>query len=356
MKIKIKRNFILGIILSLTIVGGLISQLMYSSAYDNSVRKLIGSDRYATAVELSKKQFASSNVACIVNGNAIADGLTITPLATYYKAPVLLSHNGRLPESTKEELLRLKTKKVFIGGSNDVVSDNVVNELKSLGVSEVIRLGGVDRYDTALEIAKYLDENCFPVKNIIVAYGYGEADSLSISSVAGSNQMPIILTQKDKMKQNVYEWLKSKDLDDAYIIGSEGVVSNQIMNDVASITSKDISNNRLGGKDRYETNAKVIERFYPQKLTEAYVTKGLDNYLIDALSAGAIASLNNAPVILLNNSKNINSLQEEVLSSKSSNVLYEVGGGLNPVAVEKVRDLLVGEEDTEMPESPKGNY
>ncbi|MDU5107773.1 cell wall-binding repeat-containing protein [Clostridium sp.] len=143
---KKKRNSIIAIVLALTFIGEVYLSYISSNATNTVIKKLSGSDRYATTVELSKKQFSSSSVACIVNGSALPDGLTITPLATYYKAPILLSQSNSLPQSTKDELKRLKVTKVFIGGSNDVVSENVVKELKTLGVQEVIRLGGADRY------------------------------------------------------------------------------------------------------------------------------------------------------------------------------------------------------------------
>ena len=335
-----------------------VSLLSLSANADNTpeIKKLAGSDRYATAVELSKKQFRNADTICIVNGSALADGLAITPLATYYKSPILLTQVNSLPQSTKDEIKRLNAKKAFIGGSSGVVSDNVIKELKSLGVKEIVRLGGADRYDTALEIAKYLDKNCFPVKEVVIAYGYGEPDSLSISSVAGSKQMAIILTPKDNLKSNAFEWLKSKKLTNAYIIGSDGVVSNKIMNDINSITSNDISNNRLGGKNRYETNAKVIERFFPNQISEVYIAKGWEGYLIDALSSGVISALNNAPVIILNNSSKVEPLQEKVLEPKSSNLVYEVGGGLNQNSVKRVSELLGTGTPTPTPNPNTGSW
>ena len=330
-------------------VGFLPSSFVPVKAINKQVVKLVGSDRYATAVELSKKQFSTADAICIVNGQALADGLTITPLATHYKAPILLSNKDKLPQSTKDEILRLKATRAFIGGREGVISENVVNELKSLGIKEVIRLGGKDRYDTALEIAKYIDANCFTVKEVVVANGYGEADSLSIASVAGSRQMAIILTEKDNMNSNVHNWVKSKKLSNAYIIGSKGVVSDELLVSIDAMVEGDVLSNRLGGKDRYETNAKVIQRFFPDELNEVYLSKGWNGYLIDALSSGVISALNDSPVILLDNNSAVNRLQQNVLAPRTSNIVYEVGGGLNKDSVNKVTELLSSKITLELP-------
>lgn len=145
---NLKKYSIIGLVV-LCFISIITLSLLYVSAGNIAVKKLMGSDRYATAVALSQKQFVRTDTVSIVNGNALADGLTITPLATYYNSPILLSYTDRLPQSTKDEIKRLGAKKVFIGGSEGVVSQNVVKELKSLGIQEVIGLGGKDRYGEA---------------------------------------------------------------------------------------------------------------------------------------------------------------------------------------------------------------
>ncbi|MGG7058027.1 cell wall-binding repeat-containing protein [Clostridium tertium] len=207
---------------------------------------------------------------------------------------------------------------------------------KKIGITSIERLGGSDRYATSLQIAKYIDTNLYDVENIVVSNGLGEADAMSIASVAGRDQMPIILSRADKLNDDIYNWLKGENLNSAYIIGGQTVLSNNILNSVNAITSLDISNNRLGGANRYDTNAMVIEKFYGSNLNKVYASKGL--VLVDALTAGPIAALNNGPVVLCNN--DLTTMQKNILSLKNANSIVEAGGGISKTAINSLKSAL----------------
>lgn len=300
------------------------------------VVKLAGSDRYETAVKLSQSQFNKADTVVIVNGLAIADGLAATPLATYINSPILLTRSNLIPDVTKNEITRLNAKKAIIIGGNTVVDGNVEAALRNLGISTIERLGGSDRYATSLQIAKYVDSNLYDVENIVVSNGLGEADAMSIASVAGRDRMPIILSRADKLNDDIYNWLKSESLNNAYIIGGQTVLSNNIVNTINGITTSDISENRLGGANRYDTNAMVIEKFYGSNLNKVYASKGL--VLVDALTAGPIAALNNGPVVLCNNDLTI--AQKNVLGYKNANAIVEAGGGISSNAINSLKSAL----------------
>ena len=82
-----------------------------------------------------------------------------------------------------DEIKRLKAKKVVLIGGTGVISSNVENTLKSKGLT-VSRIGGQNRYDTSLLIAKELDK-LVDVHTVYIAYGFGEPDALSIAAQAG---------------------------------------------------------------------------------------------------------------------------------------------------------------------------
>ena len=297
---------------------------------------LAGSDRYATAVKLSQSQFNSSNTIIIVNGLAIADGLAATPLATHLNSPILLTRSNLIPDVTKSEITRLNAKKAIIIGGNTVADANVESDLRNLGITNIERLGGSDRYATSLQIAKYIDSNLYDVENVVISNGLGEADAMSIASVAGRDRMPIILSRKDKLNDDIYNWLKEENLNTAYVIGGQTVLSDSILNLVNGITSSDISGNRLGGANRYDTNAIVIERFYGSTLNKVYASKGL--VLVDALTAGPIAALNNGPVVLCNT--DLTTAQKNILSLKNANAIVEAGGGISKTAINSLKSAL----------------
>ncbi|GAB6168285.1 hypothetical protein JCM1393_07450 [Clostridium carnis] len=295
-----------------------------------------GSKRYDTAVELSKSAFNNAETVVIANGYALADGLTATPIASYHKAPLLLTETNTIPEVTKNEIRRLGARSVILVGGTGVINQNVENELRNLGIAKITRLGGANRYDTSLFVAKYIDENCYDVENIVVTNGVGEADALSIAPVSGRDKMPIILVEANNVPSNVYNWLKAESLNNAFLVGGTGVLTDNVLNIINGITAQNIGGNRLGGRSRYETNASVIERFYGNVTEKVYLAKGLG--LVDALSSGPIAALNNSPVVLAGNE--LTPMQRDILSKRSTNVIVQAGYGVAQNVVESLRDLL----------------
>lgn len=314
----------------------LASNIDLVNVFTPQVEKRYGVNRYDTAVQLSKSSFTKAETVVIAYGYGFADGLAATPIASHYNAPLLLVEKGSVPNSVKNEIKRLGAKNVIIAGGTGVVTSKVENQLKSLGITKVTRLGGKNRYETALEIAKYIDTNLYDVENIVVSYGYGEADALSIAPVAGRDKMPIILVEKNSIPTSVNNWLKSEDINNAYIIGGTGVVSTNTFSKVKELTKQDISKNRLGGANRYETNAKVVERFYSGVVNRTYITKG--DPLADALTAGVVASRNESPVIL--SDRTLRDAQKSVLKKMTTNRIVQVGGDVSQTSVQNLKELL----------------
>lgn len=295
-----------------------------------------GDRRYDTAVELSKSKFNSADTVVIAGGYALADGLAATPIATHYGSPLLLVESGNIPEVTKNEIKRLGAKNVIIVGGTTVVNQNVENQLLNIGVSKITRLGGSTRYETSLLVAQYIDSNLYNVENIVVTNGLGEADALSIAPVAGRDKMPIILVKSNEIPSATYSWVRGEGIKNAYIIGGTTAISDNVLNQVNGITANDISGNRLGGSTRYETNAFIIDKFYGSSTNKVYLSKGLQ--LIDALSSGPIAALENSPVVLANN--DLTATQRSILSKRSTNVIVQAGYGISSHVTESLRDLL----------------
>lgn len=292
------------------------------------VISVIGTSRYDTAVKLSQSQFDTADTVMIVNGEAMADGLGATPLAKFKNAPLLLTETKSLPDVTRNEIERLHAKNAIIVGGTGVVSNNVYSQLQAIGLT-VTRIGGSDRYGTSLSVAKYIDQNCYDVSQVVVSNGCDEADAMSIAPAAGRDNMPIMLVGNNNIANATYDWLKSKNLKDAYIIGGTGVVSNNVLNQINSITSAGIKNNRLGGSDRFETNSMVIDRFYGTVLDKIYIAKGFE--LIDALAAGPVAAVNGSPVVITKN--DLIASQETVLDKRYANTIIRTGGGISNTAV-----------------------
>lgn len=303
------------------------------------VKELVGINRSETAAKISQEGWKDgSEYVILVNGNAIADGVTATPLATTYDAPILLVNNDNIPESTKNEITRLNPKNIILIGGNSVISESLEKELKSTTSSNVSRIEGKNRFETSLEIAKKIDDD-HDVNKIFIANGYkGESDALTIAAKAGQDKQPIILSEKTKLTNEAYNWLKNEGLTNAYFIGGEINLTTDIIHQVAKITKtqsgESVYKNRIYGKNRYETNAKVMEKFYPEKnLKSVLVSKG--DILVDALTAGPLAAKLKSP-ILLTNTDSLSSYHNDNLNKKIADLVYKVGGGIKDSVIEDI--------------------
>ncbi|WGX75936.1 cell wall-binding repeat-containing protein [Paraclostridium bifermentans] len=122
---------------------------------------------------------------------------------------------------------RLGVKNVYIIGTDDVVSDRVNQEVKSMGISTE-RLGGVDRYETALKIVKKMD-SIKDISQIAIVNGMnGLADAVSIASVAATNNMAIVPISPENGTKAFDEFIQSENISKSYIIGTDDVVPTNI--------------------------------------------------------------------------------------------------------------------------------
>ncbi len=296
-------------------------------------KQLKGINRYETSVKVSKEGWSSSNTVLLVNGYANADGLVATPLASAYGAPIILSEKNSLPSETKAEIKRLNPSKVIFIGGKTVLSDSLKKQLQEIKPNlEIERIGGATRFDTSLLVAKKLD-TIVDVNKSYVCYGLGEADALSIAAKAGEDKSPIILAEKNAIPKSTIDWLRIESLQTAYFIGGTTNITKAVISQMNSITSSDVSGNRVAGNNRYDTNAAVIKKFYTNSVQSGIsVTKGL--VLADALTSGPLAAKLKTPIVLVDTELSNN--QKKVLSTKQASLVYEIGGGINPSAVQDV--------------------
>ena len=143
--------------------------------------RVYGNTRFETSYKLFDMGWSSSETVILANGMDYPDALTAAPLAGKYNAPILLSRNTTLASQPdlKASLVNKGVKNVIIIGGETAISSGIQNEISSLGIN-VRRIGGRDRYETSVLIAKEVGVNN---GEISLAYGMSFADGLSISSV-----------------------------------------------------------------------------------------------------------------------------------------------------------------------------
>ncbi|TGE39651.1 cell wall-binding protein [Desulfosporosinus fructosivorans] len=299
--------------------------------------RLAGNDMYATSVEVSKAGWNTSYYAIIVSGEVFSDALCSAPLAQKYNSPLLLTTKASLNAQTKLELSRLKTKNVIIIGGTGVVSSAVEQSIKDMGI-EVSRIAGKDLYETSIKIAEAMGDS----DQAVVACGVSFPDALSIAPIATMKGMPIILTPKDTLPENIKNYLL-KNVQSTYVVGGTGVISENVFKQLPSPK-------RLSGINRYETNVSIIKEFANElDFSTCYISTG--EYFTDALSGSALASLTNSPVILVSDPVDQSTIN--FFRSKASSIEKEVVFGGTVIVPESILTSLHGSSNgSDAPSTP----
>ncbi|WP_278600916.1 cell wall-binding repeat-containing protein [Clostridium tertium] len=281
--------------------------------------RVYGNTRFETSYKLFDMGWSSSETVILANGMDYPDALTAAPLAGKYNAPILLSRNTTLASQPdlKASLVNKGVKNVIIIGGETAISSGIQNEISSLGIN-VRRIGGRDRYETSVLIAKEVGVNN---GEISLAYGMSFADGLSISSVAAKKQSPILLTRTDYIPDVVKAFINENNINKTYIIGSTTVITDGV---VAQTKGPE----RLGGANRYETNAKIFQRFKSEiNLDTVFIASGLA--FPDALSSSALAA-KNSNFVLLSNIRQVEGTVRNILTEIRPNLknIYVLGSNV----------------------------
>ena len=263
---------------------------IYRGTDEELSKSYYGKDRYETAVKISESQYESADTVLLASGVNFPDALAGGPLASVIDAPLLLTGEKNIPEIVLDEIKRLDAKKVIILGGENSISKKVQEAITKNGLS-VQRIAGANRYETAALIGEEV-KAVTGSSEVFLANGSNFADALAISSVAGRDGIPILLTQKDVLTKETSEIIKQWKVKDITVIGGEAVIGSEAL---LNIIGWGANINRIYGEDRFETALAVAREFYEDSQTVVF-TNGMD--FPDALSGAPLASRNQAPVIL----------------------------------------------------------
>lgn len=276
------------------------------------------------------------------------DGLMLTEEGHDFFS--MLKEADALPKATKAYLKELLSQ-VEIGSLNKVtvnlvVGKSVLNkslerELRGLGF-DVVRYGGDNREETSLEVAEALGTVS---KKAFIVGAEGEADAMSIATVAVKEKTPIIVSKKGGLTKDAIRFieknLKTAANDNVAVIGGESVVSKADYDKIDAVTNNKVA--RVAGDNRFETNAAIIEKYAPSDIDEVVLVKdGQRNKeeLVDALAAANYANGN--PIVLATD-KITDNQKVAILDKKGTDgftKLTQVGQGVARTTLESIAEFL----------------
>jgi putative cell wall-binding protein len=218
--------------------------------------QIAGTDAIGTAIAISMTEYpaaGSAHAVVLARSDFFSDALAGGPLAASVRGPLLITPGtplaATLDPRVQAEIQRVLPAggTVYILGGDLALSPNIDNQLTFLGYN-VIRLAGVDEFDTAVKIAQQLGNRT----TVFLATGLSFYDALSAVPAAISQNAEILLTNGSAQDVETYEYLATYPGDTVYAVGGPLAAYGADPNAIP-----------IYGQDLFGTSAAVANMFFP---------------------------------------------------------------------------------------------
>lgn len=289
---KLKSKLVTGVALMLSMMLAVPTASAYSG-----VSTIKGSNRVETSIRTS--DLVDSNIVVVASAYSFADSLSAFNIASKNNAKLLLVSNGT--DLTKK-MGEIKPNKVYLIGGPSSIGGRAVESINN-SVSQVIRLGGQNRYETN---QMTLDEAQF--KSVGVADGRNYPDALAASCLLKDKGLGLKLVNG----ANAYKTDQSV----VYTFGGKNSV-------------KQNGGKRISGSNRYKTS-EAINSELGGNIEKVAITTGED--FADALSAINVVNSGGKVSLVLANGLSKN--QENFIGKIGKKII--IGGKLPSSTVSKI--------------------
>ncbi len=254
-----------------------------SSSAQDQIARLSGTDRKATAIEISRNSFPQAGTAgavVLARADTFPDALAGGPLAGLLNAPLLLTQRESLDPAVRSEIQRVLPAggTVHLLGGPSALAPAVEQELLSLGF-QVRRHQGADRFETAVAVAVALGSP----PHVMLTTGLDFADALAATPPAIEQGAAILLTAGEENRQATQDYLEAHPNGNRFAIGGP---ASRARPDMVPIV----------GADAPDTARKVAERFFPEPAVVGFASR---SNFPDALGGGSHIARRRGPMMLV---------------------------------------------------------
>lgn len=164
--------------------------------------RLSGINRYETNQKILEK-LGDVNGVLLASGESYADALAAAPIAAANNWAIVLTPKESISTSS---LAYMKDKQIVVLGGEGVIYESIANTIRSQnGASKVVRLGGIDRYETLASMLWYFKDN-IKSETVLVATGTNFPDAMAAAPLSINNKAPLILVD-DVLNKSVESFL-----------------------------------------------------------------------------------------------------------------------------------------------------
>ena len=278
-----------------------------------TIARIAGEYANETSALISRATFNSllmeqswSDYIVLARDDDFADALGATGLAGVLNAPIILTDRESLSPAAAAEINRLDAETVYIIGGTGAMKQQLETDLQEqcgIAKSQIVRIWGENSYDTSLECAKWVVSLGGTDDGAIIAMSTNFQDALSMSPIAYSHGVPVILqtwgdTSADRgFTDDAKEFLSGKSL---IVAGGPGAISD------ASLDGFTVFR-RIYGETGYDTSNEIakwateghwLNTYNAVIACGAQAPKGTD-----ALAGAALAGRLRAPILLVNSNE-----------------------------------------------------
>lgn len=197
------------------------------------VKRLAGNDRYETASQINIVRHELNR---LVNGEDVRGGDTVTYVSgtsfadALSAAPFIGQLNYGEPHFTMEAFLLAKP-------NEEVYAHRIFGGTSSVkGVAVYKRVAGLDRYETAVEIAKlYPVELNKEINTVVLVDGNNYPDALSSAPYVAKNNAALLLTSSGKLSATTKAYIDNNNIKNVVVIGGENSVSSAVIDEILGV-------------------------------------------------------------------------------------------------------------------------
>ncbi len=296
---------------------------------------LSGTDRYATAINVSKKLYPDGSKAVVlVNATSLIDGYLSQNLAYLSNSPILLTASDSIKNTTLNEIKRLKPSKIYVLGGTAAISEDVINTITKNYKTTIQRISGKDRYVTSVNLAKEAANiKSFNSVLIVPANSNSNVDAAMVGAISARYNMPVLYSKTDDISDDdtVLQYVKSNsNIEKVYFISD--LFTNGVMNKYRGI-GKEVE--MLFGDTRVDTNISLIKKFNTSYSSIVYVSS-----LVDVIPASLFAAKKNAILLLVEKSMNDTQINSVIKDKKIKNIYYFGGSSIDKYTVRNMEHKI----------------
>lgn len=218
-----------------------------------------GENRFDTAHLIGEDTFTDPDTVLIARGNLFPDSLSGNYLAGQLGVPLLLTPTESLTAVTQHALENLDPDDVILLGSTEAISGDVETQLSGQGF-DVSRIGGIDRYETAADIAtrsgNTVGELETDTPTAIVASGDNFPDALVSGAISYDQAFPLLLTYQDHLPQVTIDALQTLGIEHVIVPGGTVPVGEEVRDELEAMG---IALTELSGPTRVDTALDIAQ-------------------------------------------------------------------------------------------------